>query len=85
LKKKPKPVKALINRALDPVRKFLNHKVLRTTIEFYVDPRIITTWCRQQGISYEQVYPKSLQNKFLWALEDLKNPYEYQVKKENEE
>ena len=34
----------------------------------YNDPRITVAWCKANEIPIEKVFPKTLRNKFVWAM-----------------
>ena len=34
----------------------------------YCDPRISVAWCKRSEVPIERVFPKTLRDKFVWAL-----------------
>uniref|UniRef100_A0A7S3CR17 DNA topoisomerase I n=1 Tax=Strombidium rassoulzadegani TaxID=1082188 RepID=A0A7S3CR17_9SPIT len=36
----------------------------------YMDPRITISWCKQQEVPIEKIFPKTLRNKFAWAMDN---------------
>jgi len=43
----------------------------------YIDPRIVTAWCKRYEVPIEKVFAKTLINKFPWAL-DVDPAYRFQ-------
>jgi len=39
----------------------------------YIDPRISLVWCDKAGLDYTKVFPKALQQKFAWAIYEIKD------------
>jgi DNA topoisomerase-1 len=44
---------------------------LGTSLKSYIDPKVYATWASKMDYPLEKLYPKTLQKKFLWALEKL--------------
>ncbi|KAJ1921364.1 DNA topoisomerase 1 [Mycoemilia scoparia] len=42
---------------------------LGTSKQNYIDPRISAAWCKKHDVPIEKIFPKTLINKFKWALE----------------
>ena len=34
----------------------------------YNDPRVSVAWCKENDVPIEKVFPKTLREKFIWAL-----------------
>ena len=43
---------------------------LSTSLKSYIDPRAYVQWARKVDFNLEKFYPKTLRNKFSWALQD---------------
>ena len=43
---------------------------LSTSLKSYVDPRAYVNWAKKVKFDLEKFYPKTLQNKFSWALQE---------------
>ncbi|KAJ3149531.1 DNA topoisomerase 1 [Geranomyces michiganensis] len=41
----------------------------------YIDPRISAAWCRKYGVPLDKVFPKTLRDKFNWAMEAAEDWY----------
>lgn len=44
-----------------------------TTITNYIDPRIVVNWADKHSIPIERLYPKSLRERFTWAIDNSKD------------
>jgi DNA topoisomerase-1 len=44
---------------------------LGTSLKSYIDPKVYAEWASKIDYPLEKLYPKTLQKKFLWALEKL--------------
>lgn len=40
----------------------------KTTIAYYIDPRIVVRWCKDHDIDIDLVYSEKLQEDFRWAI-----------------
>jgi DNA topoisomerase-1 len=43
---------------------------LSTSLKSYIDPMAYVKWARKVDFDLEKFYPKTLRNKFIWALQD---------------
>jgi DNA topoisomerase I len=41
---------------------------LGTSKTNYLDPRISAAWCKKHSVPIERIFPKTLREKFRWAL-----------------
>jgi DNA topoisomerase-1 len=39
----------------------------------YIDPRIVVRWADRNNVPLETLYPKSLRERFSWAIIDSKD------------
>jgi DNA topoisomerase-1 len=44
---------------------------LGTSLKSYIDPKVYVKWASKVDYPLEKLYPKTLQKKFLWALEKM--------------
>jgi DNA topoisomerase-1 len=44
---------------------------LGTSLKSYINPKVYAEWASKMDYPLEKLYPKTLQKKFLWALEKL--------------
>ena len=44
---------------------------LGTSLKSYIDPKVYVKWASKMDYPLEKLYPKTLQKKFLWALEKV--------------
>ena len=47
------------------VKELLNHVTPRTTIDFYIDPRLLASWCCKNNVTIE---PSVYNNNTDWEL-----------------
>lgn len=72
-------------RCATEVAIFCNHKKISTlrksreqyspstTITNYIDPRVVVKWADKNNIPIEKLYPKSLRERFSWAIRNSKD------------
>jgi hypothetical protein len=71
-----KLIKKIFNLANTDVAKFLNHKQtgrksswnLDTSINRYIDPRIIVSWCLKNDVPINDIFNPTRQVDFAWAI-----------------
>lgn len=80
---KRKIVKSIFEKSNLDVAKFLNHKKssksaqandlsswnLDTSINRYIDPRIIVSWCSKNGFNINDIFTKTRIDDFSWAIQ----------------
>jgi len=66
------------------VAAFCNHKKISTlkktrdqfspstAMTNYIDPRVVVSWAKSQGVPIQKLYPKSLRERFTWAIHNSK-------------
>jgi DNA topoisomerase-1 len=50
---------------------------MNTSLQNYIDPRIITKWCLQNDVPISVIYTATLQKKFSWAIENTNKEWDY--------
>ena len=50
---------------------------LGTSMVNYVDPRIVTAWCKKNEMDIGKAYSPTLQRKFKWAIDTIKCTWDY--------
>jgi len=71
-------IKKIFNLANTDVAKFLNHKQtsgkstwnLDTSINRYIDPRIIVSWCLKNDVPVTDIFNKTRLGDFAWAIKE---------------
>jgi DNA topoisomerase-1 len=48
-----------------------------TSLTNYIDPRLVTSWCKAHNLPIEKVYTKTLQDKFKWAIDETDDKWDY--------
>ena len=48
-----------------------------TSLTNYIDPRLVTAWCKANDIPVEKVYTKKLADKFKWAIDETDRNWDY--------
>ena len=56
----------------------LNAIATSTSLTNYIDPRLVTAWCKAHDIPVDKVYTKTLYNKFKWAIDDTGPDWDYE-------
>lgn len=54
-----------ISKCIIKVKELLNHVTIRTTIDFYIDPRLLASWCCKNNVTIE---PSVYNNNTDWEL-----------------
>ena len=49
-----------------------------TSLTNYIDPRLVTAWCKAHDLPVDKVYTKTLYNKFKWAIDDTEPDWDYE-------
>lgn len=50
------------------IKEKLKGVAIGTARQNYCDPRIVTSWCKKNGVPVERIYTKTLLEKFSWAI-----------------
>lgn len=56
----------------------LSGVVLTTSKINYIDPRITIAWCKKQHLDLSRIYPRTLRDKFSWAIEEIERDPNFQ-------
>jgi len=48
-----------------------------TSLTNYIDPRLVTAWCKTNDVPIEKIYTKTLLNKFKWAIDKTDFDWDY--------
>jgi DNA topoisomerase-1 len=48
-----------------------------TSLTNYIDPRLVTAWCKANKVPVEKIYTKTLYNKFKWAIDNTEPNWDY--------
>jgi DNA topoisomerase-1 len=48
-----------------------------TSLTNYIDPRLVTAWCKAHNLPIEKVYTKTLASKFKWAIDETDAEWDY--------
>jgi len=48
-----------------------------TSLTNYIDPRLVSSWCKLNDIPIEKIYTVTLRNKFKWAIDSIDKNWDY--------
>jgi DNA topoisomerase I len=48
-----------------------------TSLTNYIDPRLVTSWCKAHELPVSKVYTKKLHDKFKWAIDQTDGDWDY--------
>jgi len=81
-KKENKSIKTIESRiqtkkdAIDSKSK-LQNIATTTSLTNYIDPRLVTAWCKKNELDINKIYTKTLRDKFKWAIDETEDKWDY--------
>ena len=58
-------------------RKQTKNVAVGTSLQNYIDPRIVVSWAERNDVDINKLYTPTLRRKFKWAIDDTKSSWDY--------
>lgn len=78
-KKSTKSIETRIQNKKDAIdsKSKLQNIATTTSLTNYIDPRLVTAWCKKNGLDINKIYTKTLRDKFKWAIDETEDKWDY--------